>query len=61
MSKVVRDITASHDGFIAAPSDMNSSNILSRQGHRMLQIGIALFVFSGLEGFAIPHLPVRLC
>jgi len=26
----------------------------------MLQIGIALFVFSGLEGFAIPHLPVPL-
>ena len=36
---------------------MNSSNMLSRQGHRMLQIGIALFVFSGLEGFAIPRLP----
>ena len=35
---------------------MDSSNILSRQGHRMLQTGIALFVFSGLEGFAIPHL-----
>jgi hypothetical protein len=28
------------------------------QGHRLLQVGIALFVFSGLEGFAIPHLPV---
>ena len=39
---------------------MNSSNLLSRQGHRMLQIGIALFVFSGLEGFAIPYLPVPL-
>ena len=39
---------------------MNSSNMLSRQGHRMLQIGIALFVFSGLEGFAIPYLPVPL-
>ena len=37
---------------------MNSSTIVSRQGHRMLQIGIALFVFSGLEGFAIPALPV---
>src|SRR5918993_76846 len=37
---------------------MNSSNILSRQGHRMLQIGIALFVFSGLEGFVIHSLPV---
>jgi (hydroxyamino)benzene mutase len=32
---------------------MNTSNLLSRQGHRMLQIGIALFVFSGLEGFVV--------
>src|SRR6266542_507004 len=39
---------------------MNTSNMLSRQGHRMLQIGISLFVFSGLEGFAIPQLPVPL-
>jgi hydroxylaminobenzene mutase len=31
--------------------------MLSRQGHRMLQIGVALFVFSALEGFAIPSLP----
>jgi hydroxylaminobenzene mutase len=53
-------------------SDMSASTMLSRQanqdrrrrqdyrgrqGHRMLQIGIAHFVFSGLEGFAIPHLP----
>ena len=37
---------------------MNTSNILSRQGHRMLQIGIALLVFSGLEGFVIHSLPV---
>jgi len=37
---------------------MNTSTLLSRQGHRLLQIGIALFVFSGLEGFAIPALPV---
>jgi (hydroxyamino)benzene mutase len=37
---------------------MNTSNMLSRQGHRMLQIGIALFVFSGLEGFVIHSLPV---
>ena len=36
---------------------MNASSMLSRQGQRMLQIGIALFVFSGLEGFAIPQLP----
>ena len=37
--------------------NMNSSNMLSRQGHRMLQIGIGHFVFSGVEGFAIPALP----
>src|SRR5262245_54974547 len=36
---------------------MNSTNILARQGQRMLQIGIGLFVFSGLEGFVIPNLP----
>lgn len=37
---------------------MNVSAILSRQGHRMLQVGVALFVFSALEGFAIPALPI---
>jgi (hydroxyamino)benzene mutase len=37
---------------------MNASDMLSRQGHRMLQIGIWLFVFSGLEGFVIHSLPV---
>src|SRR5215213_4401463 len=35
---------------------MKSSNILSRQGHRMLQLGVGHFVFSGLEGFVIPFL-----
>jgi hydroxylaminobenzene mutase len=35
---------------------MNSSRILSRQGHRMLQIGVGHFVFSAVEGFAIPAL-----
>jgi hydroxylaminobenzene mutase len=35
---------------------MNSSLMLSRQGHRLLQIGVALFVFSSFEGFAIPYL-----
>ena len=37
---------------------MNSMDILSRQGQRMLQIGIALFVFAGFEGFVIHSLPV---
>ncbi len=36
---------------------MRSSKVLSGQGHRMLQIGVALFVFSALEGFVIPSLP----
>jgi (hydroxyamino)benzene mutase len=37
---------------------MNSSYVLSQQGHRMLQIGIGHFVFSAVEGFAIPALRV---
>lgn len=35
---------------------MNPSKLLSRQSQRMLQTGIGLFVFSGLEGFVIPRL-----
>ncbi len=35
---------------------MDSSNMLSRQGHRLLQIGVALFLFTSFEGFAIPYL-----
>jgi len=35
---------------------MNASNTRSRQGHRLLQIGVALLLFSSFEGFAIPHL-----
>jgi (hydroxyamino)benzene mutase len=37
---------------------MNVSSLLSRQGRRMLQVGVALVVFAALEGFAIPVLPV---
>jgi len=37
---------------------MNVSTNLSRQGHRMLQIGVALFLFSSLEGFVVEVLPV---
>jgi hydroxylaminobenzene mutase len=37
---------------------MSSSNMLSRQGHRLLQVGIALFLFSSVEGFAIPYLAI---
>jgi hydroxylaminobenzene mutase len=35
---------------------MNSSIMLSRQSHRLLQIGLALILFLSLEGFAIPYL-----
>jgi hydroxylaminobenzene mutase len=35
---------------------MNSSSILSRQGHRLLQVGVALFLFTSFQGFAIPLL-----
>jgi hydroxylaminobenzene mutase len=34
---------------------MDSSNILARQGHRLLQIGVVLFLFTSFEGFAIPY------
>ncbi|MDG4881786.1 hypothetical protein [Mesorhizobium sp. WSM4884] len=35
---------------------MDASSTLSRQGHRLLQIGVALLLFSSFEGFAIPYL-----
>src|SRR5262245_51833977 len=36
---------------------MNAASIvLSRQGQRLLQIGVALLLLLSLEGFAIPHL-----
>src|SRR5260370_12616381 len=38
-------------------SNVNLSPMLSRQGHRLLQVGIALLIFSSIEGFAIPYLP----
>lgn len=33
----------------------DSSSLLPLQGHRLLQIGVALLVFSSFEGFAIPY------
>ena len=35
---------------------MNSPAILSRQGHRLLQLGVALFLFTSFEGFAVLYL-----
>lgn len=36
---------------------MNTTELRSRQGHRMLQVGVGLFVFAAVEGFIIPALP----
>ncbi len=35
---------------------MNTSSSLEHEGHRLLQFGILLFLYSSLEGFAIPQL-----
>jgi hydroxylaminobenzene mutase len=34
---------------------MEPSGSLTRQGHRLLQLGIGLLLFTSLQGFAIPH------
>jgi hydroxylaminobenzene mutase len=33
----------------------DSSNILSRQGHRLIQIGVGFFLFTSLWGFALEY------
>ncbi len=33
---------------------MNTSTLLPRQGQRLLQLGMALFLFASFDGFAIP-------
>jgi (hydroxyamino)benzene mutase len=35
---------------------MDTTALLSRQGHRLLQVGVALLLFTSLEGFVIPYL-----
>jgi hydroxylaminobenzene mutase len=35
---------------------VDTSAALQRHGHRLLQLGIALFLFSSVDGFAIPFL-----
>src|SRR5215472_4625496 len=38
-------------------TDMNAANtLLSRQGQRLLQLGVAFIVYSSFAGFAIPFL-----
>lgn len=34
---------------------MKTPTVLSCQGHRLLQVGVALFLFTSFEGFAIPY------
>jgi hypothetical protein len=34
---------------------MNPLTVLSRQGHRLLQVGVSLLLFTSFEGFAIPY------
>lgn len=35
---------------------MNTSTLLQHQGQRLLQLGMALFLYSSFDGFAIPFL-----
>ena len=37
---------------------MSGSEITSRQGHRLLQLGVALFLFTSFEGFVVPYFAV---
>src|SRR5438105_14666857 len=37
---------------------MNSTQLLSRQGHRLVQLGVVVFLFAALVGFVMPALPV---
>jgi (hydroxyamino)benzene mutase len=36
---------------------MNVSDLLLREGHRLIQLGVALFLFTSFEGFVISYLP----
>ena len=35
--------------------EMDAARLLSHQGHRLLQLGVALFLFTSFEGFAVPY------
>lgn len=37
---------------------MSTSTMISRQGHRLLQIGVALLLFTSFEGFVVPYFTV---
>jgi hydroxylaminobenzene mutase len=38
---------------------MSAASLLSRQGHRLLQVGVALLLFTSFEGFAIPFVAAQ--
>jgi len=41
-------------------ADIDHSRIvLSRQGHRLIQLGVVLFLFTSFEGFAVPYFALR--
>jgi hydroxylaminobenzene mutase len=35
-----------------------NSRAIAAQGHRLMQIGVALFLFTSVQGFAVPHFAV---
>ena len=36
----------------------NMEPLLERQGHRLIQLGVVLFLFTSFEGFAVPYFAV---
>jgi hydroxylaminobenzene mutase len=43
---------------MSAVADTRASVLLRHQGHRLLQLGVALFLFTSFEGFVIPYFAV---
>jgi (hydroxyamino)benzene mutase len=43
---------------MSAAADPHALHLLSRQGHRLIQLGVALFLFTSFEGFVIPYFAV---
>jgi (hydroxyamino)benzene mutase len=41
---------------MSAVVETGASSLLRHQGHRLLQLGVALFLFTSFEGFVIPYL-----
>jgi (hydroxyamino)benzene mutase len=50
---------SNHEGGVALTQSELTRSDLGRQGHRLLQVGVGLFLFSSLWGFVIPLVPVR--